>query len=392
MKRGFLSLAIFGLLAAAPAQAQKGPPVDMGMADEMRPVAPSGAVPGQYIIVLNEDVTNVRGVAAEMARDHGLGIQFIYTNALRGFAAQVPEGRLQALERDPRVDYIEQDQWGGIEVHGDSTNGTNPVVGIMRVNADMNANIDIDGADDLRVDVDVAVIDTGIDLAHPDLNVVGGINCASGNKFSVSCSGDGDAGHWHGTHVAGTIAALDDGHDVSLDGGMDVVGVAPGARLWAVRVLDNRGAGTAAQYIAGVDWVIGNGAIEVANSSLGYPHSDAICDAVERLAEAGVTHAVSAGNDESLVFKSPGDCVGIDETTGEAKEVVITVSAIADYNGEPGGGAAPNCDHGDGDLDDSLADFSNSSPPTRTATPGPAAPPCLRPTSPARRRYLWRVA
>jgi subtilisin family serine protease len=361
IKRGFLSLAILGLLAAAPAQAQKGPPVDVGMADEMRPVEPGGAVPGQYIIVFQEDVLNVRGVAAEMARAHGLGIRFIYTNALRGFAAQVPEGRLHALERDPRVDYVEQDQWGGIEHHGTGVNRVNPVVGIMRVNADMNANIDIDGVDDLRVHVDVAVIDTGIDLGHPDLNVVGGINCASGNRFSVSCSGDGDAGHWHGTHVAGTIAALDDGHDVTLDGGTDVVGVAPGARLWAVRVLDNRGAGTAAQYIAGVDWVIANGAIEVANSSLGYPHSDAICDAVARLAEAGVTHTVSAGNDSSLVFKSPGDC----------PDGVITVSAMADYDGLPDGIAlGPNCSHGDGDADDSLADFSNYGPEVDVTAPG----------------------
>ncbi len=348
-KRIFLSVAVLGLLAAAPAQAQNGPPadpVDLGMADEMMPLAPDGAVPGQYIIVLYDDVTNVRGTASEMGRAHGLGIQFIYTSALKGFAATVPEGRLNALERDPRIAYVEQDQWGGIETHG-----VNPVVGIQRILADMNTNIDIDGHDDVRIDVDVAVIDTGIDLAHTDLNVVGSTNCTVGSRIRPKCKdGEGDAGHWHGTHVAGTIAALDDGVDVTLNGGTDIVGVAPGARLWAVRVLDSQGRGTAAQYIAGVDWVINNGTIEVANSSLGYPDSPAICLAVQNLADAGVAHAVSAGNESTLVFKSPGNC-------GDS---VITVSAMADYDGLPGGLAlVPNCSHGDGDADDSLADFSN---------------------------------
>ncbi|MCH7793896.1 MAG: S8 family serine peptidase [Proteobacteria bacterium] len=374
IKRGFLSLAILGLLFTGVAQAQNGPLVDLGMADEMMPLEPSGVVPGQFIIVFNNDVANVRGAAAEMARAHGLGLQFIYTNAIKGFAATVPEGRLNALERDPRIAYVEADQWGGIETHG-----VNPVVGIQRIFADDNANIDIDGVDDVRIDVDVAVIDTGIDAAHPDLNVVGSTNC-TGSLLSPTC-GDGGGGppHWHGTHVAGTIAALDNGHDVTLNGGTDIVGVAPGARLWAVRVLDRRGAGTVSQYIAGVDWVINKTTIEVANSSLGYPSSLAICDAVERLALAGVTHVVSAGNETSEVFKSPGNC-------GAS---VITVSAIADYNGVPGGGAPPNCSLGVDnagvvDEDDSLADFSNYGPLVDVTAPGV----CIASTYP-KKAYVW---
>ncbi len=77
------------------------------------------------------------------------------------------------------------------------------------------------------VNVDVAVIDTGIS-AHPDLNVVGGVNCSTGKSY--------DDGNGHGSHVAGTIGAKDDS--------VGVVGVAPGARLWAVRVLNNQGSGT----------------------------------------------------------------------------------------------------------------------------------------------------
>ncbi len=367
IKRVFLAGAMLALLAGGSpeAQAKDVPIVDMGMADEMMPSNPGGAVPGQYIIVLNDDVTNVRGAAAEMARTHGLGVQFIYTSALKGFAATVPEGRLNALERDPRIDYIEQDQWGGID--SDSVD-FNPISNVQRINADLVADVDgttvMDGHDDVRVDVDVAVIDTGIQPDHPDLNVVRNINCTAGGRLTPTCEvGVGGAMHWHGTHVAGTIAALDNGTDALYYGvPIDVAGVSPGARLWAVRVLDKRGSGTVSQYIAGVNWVINNGTIEVANSSLGYPSSQVICDAVDALAVAGVTHAVSAGNENSLVFKSPGNC-------GNS---VITTSAMADYNGEPGGGGAPTCFYSDGsfDPDDTLARFSNYGPLVDVTAPG----------------------
>jgi subtilisin family serine protease len=352
-ERGFLSLAVLVSLAAAPAQAQVGSPVDRGMADEMRPVEPGSAVPGQYIIVLNDDVTNVRGAASEMGRAHGLGVQFIYTSALKGFSAQVPEGRLNALERDPRVAYVEQDKWGGIDV-------LNPVAGVQRINAHSNPVIGIDGLDDIRVDVDVAVIDTGIQIDHPDLNVAGSMNCTAGSRFSPVCeSGTGGTMHWHGTHVAGTIGALDNGTDVAYYGvDTDVVGVAPGARVWAVRVLDRRGSGTTSQYIAGVDWVAQNSAtFEVANSSLGYPSSLAICDAVNALGAAGVTHAVSAGNENSEVFKSPGNC-------GDS---VITTSAMADYDGLAGGGGTSACSS---NPDDHSASFSNFGPLVDLVAPG----------------------
>ena len=130
--------------------------------------------------------------------------------------------------------------------------------GIQRVFAPDNQALDIDGADDRRVDVDVAVIDTGIQLDHPDLNVAGSTNCAT---FFATCGSGGGDGNGHGTHVAGTIGALDNG--------IGVVGVAPGARLWSVRVLGNNGTGTTSQIIAGMDWVTARAAtIEVANLSL----------------------------------------------------------------------------------------------------------------------------
>jgi subtilisin len=187
------------------------------------------------------------------------------------------------------------------------------------------------------VNVDVAVLDTGIDLAHPDLVVAGGRNCASGKSYAD--------GNGHGTHVAGTIGAKDDANGV--------VGVAPGARLWAVRVLNNNGSGSWSSIICGVDWVTANaGTIEVANMSLGGTGTDtgcndggmhrAICNSVAR----GVTYAVAAGNESDDARNH----------VPAAYDEVITVSALADFNGKPGGGAAPTCR---ADQDDTFAAFSN---------------------------------
>jgi subtilisin len=210
--------------------------------------------------------------------------------------------------------------------------------GINRVDAELSPTAAIDGVD-TRVNVDVAVIDTGIDLNHPDLNVhtAGARNCSTGNSAND--------GHGHGTHVAGTIGALD-----NTDG---VVGVAPGARVWPVRVLNNSGSGSFADIICGVDWVTAHASeIEVANMSLGGSGSDGSCashplhQAICNSVAAGVTYAVSAGNSAANANNF------VPATYAE----VITVSALADFNGLPGGGAPATCR---ADVDDTFADFSN---------------------------------
>lgn len=286
---------------------------------------------GSYIIVFNDGAAptdNARG----LAKAYGLQIGFVYEHALKGMSAVIPEGRLTALEKDPRVKYVVEDLERSISAQ------TLPT-GIARIFADENANITINGSDDYRVDVDVAVIDTGIDLQHPDLNVAGGVICTNSILFPT-CTAGGDDDHYHGTHVAGTIGALDNG-----DG---VVGVAPGARLWAVKVLNKRGSGYSSWIIAGIDWVAANAnTIEVANMSLGGAgFSQAEYDAIQGAVNAGVAFAVAAGNDAADALNySPG---GFDN--------VLSVSALADFNGEPGGGAPATCR---ADVDDSLADFSN---------------------------------
>ena len=106
-----------------------------------------------------------------------------------------------------------------------------------------------------------AVIDTGVDLDHPDLNV----NRSKAKTCALALSADDDNGH--GSHVSGTIGALDNG--------AGVVGVAPGARIWPVKVLNAAGVGFTSDIVCGIDYVTANAAsIEVANMSLGGGGSD----------------------------------------------------------------------------------------------------------------------
>jgi subtilisin len=296
-----------------------------------------------YIIVF-KDTVNPHAAAPEFAKAYGLQPGFIYEHALKGMSAVVPEGRLIALQHDPRVAYVSEDLMRSINVQAMPT-------GISRIFADTNPETAINGADDYRVDVDVAVIDTGVDFQHPDLNVAGGVNCYNVWPFSASCKAGGDDDHYHGTHVAGTIGALDNG--------IGVVGVAPGARIWAVKVLSSSGSGYSSQIIAGIDWVAANAAtIEVANMSLGGSgFSQAEYDAIQGAVNKGVAFAVAAGNDDADARNySPSGF-----------ENVLSVSALADFDGKPGGLGSTTCRT---DQDDTLADFSNWGPEVDIAAPG----------------------
>lgn len=267
-------------------------------------------VPDRYIVILNDDA-NPLSVANEMAQQRGLGISHIYGTAVNGFSAVVPRGQLDNIASDPRVNYIEQDSVVSIfkKPSGTPGNGGNdggsttqpPQViptGIARINGPVSG----------PVNVNVAVIDTGIDASHPDLNVIDGVNFAKGKSWSD--------GNGHGTHVSGTIAAKN--NDIG------VVGVAPGVNLYAVKVLDNRGSGFMSDVIAGVNWVAANaGIIDVANMSLGGSTSSTLNAAVENAINAGVVFVVAAGNESTdACSKSPASAPN-----------AITVSALDDRDG-----------------------------------------------------------
>ena len=284
---------------------------------------------GSYIVVLRSDVVDVSNTAASLTEASGGIVGSTYEHAIDGFSLTASASAATAIGKDPRVDYVEKNQ--RVQVDSQAT-----PTGVTRVFADTNRRMRIDGVDDVRVDADVAVIDTGIDLTHPDLNVAGGVNCVAQN----SCVTGGNDDQYHGTHVAGIIGAIDNG--------IGVVGDAPGVRLWAVKVLNSQGSGDTASVIRGIDWVTAHAdTIEVANMSLGSSgYSQAMYDAIQSAVDKGVAFAVAAGNDHASASGGSPAAFGN----------VLTVSAIADFDGKAGGLVAPTCRT---DQDDTLADFSN---------------------------------
>ena len=297
--------------------------------------ATAAPAPAPYIVVLT-DAMDARTVATTQARKFGFEVGHVYTSALQGYSATLTSATAASLESMPGVRWVQRDTAVSIDAQPTPT-------GINRSNADASPTAKIDGLDE-RVDVDVAVIDTGADLTHPDLNIykAGAKNCSIG---AVSAN---DL-HGHGTHVSGTIGALDNS--------TGVVGMAPGARIWPVKVLTDAGTGLNSDVICGIDYVTANASkIEVANMSLGgagtddqncgASNDDAMHAAICRSVAAGITYVVAAGNDSE-------DAKG---STPAAYDEVITVSALADFNGLPGGGAPSTCR---ADVDDTFANFSN---------------------------------
>lgn len=323
----------FAVIASASALA-----LSVGMAPAVTAAPPQGAA-ATYIVTLNEGA-DPAAVAAAHQRSRGAAVTHVYRHALKGYAARLTPAAAAALAADPQVAAVVQDR----EVRM-SAQSVPP--GIDRVGADESSTVSGDGRG--AVDVDIAIVDTGIDSKHRDLNVVGGVNCIPGNNSFLDLNG-------HGTHVAGTAAAKDNG--------VGVVGVAPGARLWAVRVLDANGSGSWSSIICGIDWVTARAAtIEVANMSLGGSGGDGSCtdhglrEAICRSTAAGVTYVVAAGNAASNASTF------VPATFDE----VIAVSAITDFDGEPGGVGAPTCQTG---VDDTFANFSNYGPDVDIAAPG----------------------
>jgi subtilisin family serine protease len=197
-----------------------------------------------------------------------------------------------------------------------------------------------------EIGVDVAVLDTGISLIHPDLNVVNNVSFVDGVT-----SGDDDVGH--GSHIAGIIGAKDNS--------FGVVGVAPGARLWAVKVCDNLGQCKISDQIEGVEYAIKHAdEIDVLNISIENPNSNALNNVITEAVRAGITVVVSAGNYGS----------DASSTTPANNPNVLTVSAIGDSDGKCGGEGPPLVGRRGEVTDDSFAYFSNFGPTVKVAAPG----------------------
>ena len=316
----------------------------------LRPGASSADVAGRHSLRMGEQYQTIfNGFAAtvnvqdfaddpdvvRVVPNRTFQLGTLHPHILSGSQMALPPGILpidQAIDCDPSAPLAPSDQ--------------DVTISVRRVGILNSPTAKVDSCDE-RVDADIAILDTGIDPNHPDLNVAGGFNCTGPDRQAWA----DDSGH--GTGVAGVAAAKDDHQGI--------VGVAPGARLWSIKVLDANGFGTFEDLLCGFEWVTRNSSrIDVANMSLAGPGADdGACGSIDgdvvhaaicRVVQERVTAVVSAGNDS----------VDASDTVPASYSEVITVSGLADTDGLPGGlGDSPQCSS-DGFMgDDTVAAFSN---------------------------------
>ncbi|WP_081209259.1 S8 family peptidase [Salegentibacter sediminis] len=327
---------------------------------EEQQVAPSNSeiIQGQYIVVFNTDVTgdeaakypdsyakaqeSVKAKTEKLLKESAIedaDIFAVYSKVLNGAAMKLTAEQVERLRGKKEVSYIEEDRIvtfappcgtpNGGPCDGDGggdgggSTGQETPFGITRVNG--VANYTGSGV--------AWVIDSGIDLDHEDLNVDAsrGFNAFTSGKDGKST----DDGNGHGTHVAGTIAALN--NDIG------VIGVAPGATVIPVKVLDSRGSGSYSGVIAGVDHVAANGnSGDVANMSLGGPTSDALDQAVLSASQQGIKFALAAGNESSDAnTSSPARVNGANIVTISAMDSNDNWASFSNYGNPPVDYAAP---------------------------------------------------
>ncbi|HEU5120309.1 MAG TPA: S8 family serine peptidase [Candidatus Nitrosocosmicus sp.] len=323
-------------------------PYTDGLTDSLSPSSSSSSslteyesgetIPGQYIVVLEKDSLNIREILIEVSKKvniEGSKVLQIYDRVLNGFAIKVPNERIiQAFEQSPFVDYVEKDKVV-------KTAAQTLPKGVNRVDGDLSFTKSGNGEG--TINADIAILDTGIDTSHSDLNVYHQKTFVSGTSTANDDGG-------HGSHVAGIAAAKDNS--------IGVVGIAPGAKLWAIKVLDKNGSGALSTVIKGIDYIRGySSQIEVANLSLGCEcKSTAFDTAINNAVNAGITFVVAAGNSgkDASAF-SPAN-----------NPNVIAVSAMGDSDGKCGG-TGGSTGYG---QDDSLASFSNYGQVVDMAAPG----------------------
>ncbi len=296
--------------------------------------------PHPYVVVYkNRAVPDVSGETLKLHHSFGVTPNFEYAHSVKGFATSLTGAQLKAIESQPDVAYVEPDVTFTAAGMVPLAAGETEPPGIRRIGA---ATASLGHA---ASGVAVAELDTGIDFTGGDLNATTGVNCI---KSGASAQDD----NGHGTNVAGIIAARDQG--------AGVVGVAPGTKLYAVKVLSKSGTGTLSQILCGIDWVTANAAalnIKVANMSLaGAGTNDGECGQLNRDAEhqaicasvaAGVTYVAAAGNSATDFANS----------IPAAYPEVLTVTSMTDTDGRPGGLGPKPCTKGQ--LDDTHATSSD---------------------------------
>ncbi len=328
------------------------PPGGTTAAEPVAPTASAGRVrpdaTGRYIVILR-DGADTTAVADKASKRSAVKADQKFSKALKGFTAKLDARQKRDVAADPNVVAVVPDEVTEITAQTVPTS-------ISRVGAlskDVSRVNTASAPSKTNVDADVAIVDTGI-TAHPDLNLAGGYNCSSTDRSAWRDKNK------HGTHVAGTVGAIDNG--------FGVVGIAPGARVWGVKILNDDGYGLLSWYVCGLDWILAQKdpkdpsrpLFEAVNMSVtktgtddhncGYTTKDVLHRAVCRVVAGGITIVAAAANDHHNA--STNIPASYDE--------VITVSALADTDGRPGGLGGNRClSWGGYDQDDTFADFSN---------------------------------
>ena len=328
------------------------------LAIEVTPSLANTPTPGTnpLRVVVFRDGVNAASRAAKL----GVRPEFIYRYALSGFAAELTPQQQAKLAGDRDVLMVTLADRDAAPQHHATPSPLTPIEqtpqiishGLQRVGALESKTARIDGHDN-PMNVDIAVIDSGIQVDQPDLRVVGGADC-TGDGSGISDQ------EGHGTEVAGILAARDNA--------FGIVGVAPGARLWSVRIFDANDVGTDANLLCGIDWVTHHDhLIEVTNLSLednggddghcGLVNHDPVHWAICQSVQGGMTYVAGAGNEaaDASAFMPA------------SFPEVITASAMSDTDGLPGGLGPVDCL---GEPDDSFAYvFSNFGPAIDIAAP-----------------------
>lgn len=226
---------------------------------------------------------------------------------VNGIAVKIPKSSLKRLSEEVLISRIENDNI----IQPTGKKSSTPTVpqqtlqtvpwGISKIQGDMTYSLTTANT------VKVGILDSGIELSHPDL-----INNIKGSFNTLKRNGSANDEYGHGTHVAGIIAASNNS--------IGVVGVAPQVDLFPIKILDNQGVGFSSDLIEGIDWAIKNG-IQVLNMSFSVADSQTLHDAIIKANQAGIVQVASSGNSSSNSVEYPA-------TYPE----VISVSAIDENN------------------------------------------------------------
>jgi subtilisin family serine protease len=277
MKTLFRSFALCVLAASAvlPNTAAWAQPAEPALIPAQTPSKP---IRDRYIVVFKADVADPQGLADALLRGVANGrLHHVYRGAIKGFAATLPAQALEAISRNPNVDYIEQDATVELRQSSVQNSATWGLDRIDQADRPLDTQYRFNQAGS---GVHAFIIDTGLRADHVEFTgrVLPGYGVVADGQGTNDCNG-------HGTHVAGTV-------------GGSTWGVAKQVRLVPVRVLDCAGSGSFSGVIAGIDWAASSTLRPaVANLSLGGGLSSSVNQAVAGAVAKGVVMVVAAGNE-----------------------------------------------------------------------------------------------